>query len=1204
MPYLGSKAVMRIILVFCLLFVLFQPQTIIAQSIASYPQPSRTWGFIENKGQLTQENQLPDNDILYYGSFRNATVYVTKNSVRFVFQEAINHYRGDIPDQYPYLIKPFQHKPSVIKTARMDMQFSGADPRLVINPELPEKGTINDYSTHFPEGITGIKTFEKLVYQNIYPQINLILFADTAGLRYEFELKPGARIADIAIQWLGVDTFQSLENNGFRFVNSLETIQESGLKGCLWDGTSTSIHYETSDNNTIRFSADAYDTSKTMLIDPELSWATWYGGTNQEGWNVNSMCDVATDPNNNVVLAYNTASSSGIATSGSYQSTLQGQYNDFVAKFDKNGSLLWASYFGAGKEDGSRVAIDPSGNIYLAGETNDVSGIATKGAYQTSLSGSMDAFVAKFSPDGKLIWSTYFGGDSLDYGLGLKTDPRGNVFLAGWTFSNKGLATNGSFQSKYTGNGQAFLAKFNAAGNLKWATYFGGNAQNEGLCLAADSKGNALLGGLTNSSGLATTGAHQSSYAGGFADAFLVQFDSLGHRNWCTYYGDTVYEYALALATDRNDNVLMAGVTNSPQGIASSGTHQQTYMGGPNDAFLAKFSSTGSYIWGTYYGGTKSDQAAGLATDSCNFIYMTGFTQSDSGIATADGYQFNNIPHGTHAYLAKFSPSGQLAYGSYFEGNNRDVGYAVAVDGYNDVYLGGQTNSSSGIATSSGYQTHIGGNSDAFLAKFLPGNPIVISGSALQVNCQGDTISLGRPAISGATYQWASLPKGFASTIADPRVQPIRNTIYSVRVNYPGGCAFYDTVMVSVTHLFNNISMVKTTGICPGQSVQIGGVGKTGYAYQWTNSTKNFSDSVPDPVVSPPISTSYFILETNDTTGCTYKDTETVIVHPLPHPIAGSAQIFCAGSPNIIGYIGPPKDTYSWISVPPGFSSSVSNPTVRPLVDTKYILTETTPFGCSASDSLTIHVDSVPADPHFKKTDTICPGNSFHRQFSPRNGETWSWSSNPPGFSSSDSEITVFPTTTTKYILFQYNKKGTCARQDTFRISVIAPKINWNIQRDTGQTIEYAANDTSFISEIWRFGDSSQSTTAAGAHHYASAGNFVLSLKIVTSRGCLGEKDTLLPISFLFPRDSIYLFPNPFTDHLSIGYILSQNGHIQALLYDDAGRLIGTLLDKTEIAGLYRVTLIDTEENLPPAIYYLQVFINGKAKTFKLLKTD
>jgi hypothetical protein len=378
-------------------------------------------------------------------------------------------------------------------------------------------------------------------------------------------------------------------------------------------------------------------------------WATYYGGSQDD---MGISC--AVDASGNVYMIGSTSSTSGIATAGAHETTIN---DGFLVKFNSNGVRQWGTYF---EGNGNACTTDASGNIYIVGLTNSTSGIATAGAHQTVMSGSGDAFLVKFNSSGVKQWGTYFGGASsgaseMEKGLSCATDALGNVYMVGQTPSTSGIATAGAHQTIYGGSStDAFLVKFNSSGVRQWATYYGGPGVDIGYSCVTDASGNIYLAGDTQqeflpaSSGMTTIGAHQSAYGGGYSDGFLVKFDSNGLRQWGTYYGGSLLDVSFSCATDASGNVYMSGNTQSSAGIATSGAHQTTL----NDAFLVSFNSSGVRQSGTYYGGIKNV----CTSDASGNVYMTGYTQSNSDIATAGAHQTANGNNGySDAFLVKFS---------------------------------------------------------------------------------------------------------------------------------------------------------------------------------------------------------------------------------------------------------------------------------------------------------------------------------------------------------------------------------------------------------------------------------------------------------------------------------------------------------------------------------------------------------------------
>jgi hypothetical protein len=456
------------------------------------------------------------------------------------------------------------------------------------------------------------------------------------------------------------------------------------------------------------------------------AWGTYYTGTGQvwpNGEERGNSC--IADAAGNVYMVGFTSSISDIATAGAHQTVYAGGpivfgtggYDAFLVKFNSSGVRQWATYYGGSQDDmGISCAVDASGNVYMIGSTSSTSGIATAGAHETTIN---DGFLVKFNSNGVRQWGTYFEGN----GNACTTDASGNIYIVGLTNSTSGIATAGAHQTVMSGSGDAFLVKFNSSGVKQWGTYFGGassgaSGMEKGISCATDALGNVYMVGQTPStSGIATTGAHQTIYGGGSCDAFLVKFNSSGVMQWGTYYGGAGVDIGYSCATDATGNVYLAGDTQqeflpASSGMTTIGAHQSAYGGGYSDGFLVKFDSNGLRQWGTYYGGSLLDVSFSCATDASGNVYMSGNTQSSAGIATSGAHQTTV----NDAFLVSFNSSGVRQSGTYYGG----IKNVCTSDASGNVYMTGYTQSNSDIATAGAHQTANGNNgySDAFLVKF------------------------------------------------------------------------------------------------------------------------------------------------------------------------------------------------------------------------------------------------------------------------------------------------------------------------------------------------------------------------------------------------------------------------------------------------------------------------------------------------------
>ncbi len=257
-----------------------------------------------------------------------------------------------------------------------------------------------------------------------------------------------------------------------------------------------------------------------------------------------------------------------------------GDFDAFVAKFSAEGSLLWSTYLGGRDEDeGNGIAVDGSGNTYVVGVTLS-SNFPRKNGWDVTL-GWEDAFVTKFSADGSLLWSTFLGGNDGEDGLGIAVDAAGDAYVTGYTTSANFPTQNG-WDKTYNGSNDAFVAKFGTGGSLLWSTYLGGRGPEWGYGIAVDGAGNAYVTGETSSLNFPTRNGWDTTYngsGGGYGDAFVAKFREDGSFLWSTYLGGNDQEVGQGIAVDGVGNAYVTGWTDSHNFPAFSGW-DTTYNGG------------------------------------------------------------------------------------------------------------------------------------------------------------------------------------------------------------------------------------------------------------------------------------------------------------------------------------------------------------------------------------------------------------------------------------------------------------------------------------------------------------------------------------------------------------------------------------------------------------------------------------------------
>ncbi len=325
-------------------------------------------------------------------------------------------------------------------------------------------------------------------------------------------------------------------------------------------------------------------------------------------------------------------------------------------------------------------------------------------------------------------WITYFGGLNNEFGASIATDANGNVIFVGKVNSVTNFPIQGAAQGILVAGYDSYVSKMDQAGSLVWSTYYGGSGLDEAYGVHADPTTNDIYfcGGTTSSNFPIGAAVGQTSFLNtypGIRSAYLVKFTPAGTRLWSTFYGDiTGVTYAADITTDANGDVVMVGTTGSNTNIATAATFRPAPVGGPNDFYVVKFRSIGTRIWGSYLGGTNSEIFGSISCDASNNIYIGGATASNDFPATAGAHQIFRAG-GADAVLFKFNSLGQGVWGTFFGGVQTDAAYDVKVDNTGDVYIGGVTQSTTGISTPVSFQAaknpgSTAASSDAFLAKF------------------------------------------------------------------------------------------------------------------------------------------------------------------------------------------------------------------------------------------------------------------------------------------------------------------------------------------------------------------------------------------------------------------------------------------------------------------------------------------------------
>ena len=744
--------------------------------------------FIENKGQVTDQDRNPRTDIQY-------RVSAASGLNIFVGDGAI-HYQFCKPDkQLPHHTREERMKPGFVEETtsytmyRMDVQLIGANKNAKVIAEQEQEYSESFYIPCINKQDARARAYNKITYKDVYPNIDWVLYTRNGKLEHEFVVRAGGRVNDIQLKYGGAENLKIDKDGSLTATTPMGTVTEQAPVTYQEDGKKIKSAFRL-DGDVLSYSTGAY--SGGIVIDPTVAWATYYGGTD-----LDYAQALAVDDAGCIYMTGYTQSLAGIATTGAYSTTLASPYAaSFVAKFNPDGLLRWGTYFispaigtGAVTGDGEAIAADHSGHVWMAGQHNEPS----TGAF---------IMLARFDSTGTMQWDTTYGG----YGTGgtgaganvggLVIDAAGNVYVAGGSSAIGGIASSGAFQTIMAGSEDAFLTKFNSAGVIQWSTYYGGVNQDYASALSLDKFGSLYMCGSTYSAGMSTPGSYLATPYSTSQSGFMVKFDTLGHRKWGTYYDESTtgsIDFGLgSVCNDAAGNIYVAGYSM----IHGAGYPAPTF---------AKFDSAGNHQWTGFLSTYGSSSI--IMVDTVGNVFLTGYTNLTTGIATTGALHTTYAGGAYDGYLAQYKqsdPSGPV-WCTYYGGSGDDYIYAGAIDKTGRIYLAGQTSSTSSIATTGAHQTAYGGGTcDGFLvsfSNFITGNPRV---------CLGSTTTLSDAATGGT---WTSSNSAVGSVAsATGVVTGVSTGLATITYTYTGGSSVMQ-VTVGTTPSAGTIT--GTLSVCP-----------------------------------------------------------------------------------------------------------------------------------------------------------------------------------------------------------------------------------------------------------------------------------------------------------------------------------------------------------------------------------------------------
>jgi len=676
-----------------------------------------------------------------------------------------------------------------------------------------------------------------------------------------------------------------------------------------------------------------------------------------------------------------------------------------VGNYDPTQTLIidpqrvWATYYASNADfTEPRVAIDPSGNVVMAGGTMGTTLPTTPGVLQRRSKVVQDAYVTKFSDAGVHLWSTYYGGSKVDYFKDVTTDSLGNIFAVGFTNSRypdtnlcdvPNIGTGSTFLTADVDSitvGEGLGLKLNPNGGYLDCWLLGGT-QND-VCTSIRLVGtDMIIAGYSGSPRIATLFGvvPKQNVSSLNMDMFILRAKQTKTNvnyydtQWVTFMGGTAYEQVNGIAVSKSGDLFVVGMTNSADIPVSASAIQATTKGG-KEAWVGRFNSaTGARVWSTYAGGANDDDPVRIAIDKDDNVTFVGNTNS-TNYPTTPTAKYPNYRGLGDGFITQLTKNGAMSWSTYYGGDSSEVLYDVACDQSANVWVIGYSSTSTNIETSAdAFQKNRPvpaqpAPKDGLIAKFQQNGTMLYAsflGAPAQANLPPRD-SLNQPP-PGTDY---GFDEGVAVAVDRDAYIVFVNTSFSPRFDttagaFMGGSKVRTAPNSLVNNLFlNYFSNCKDTTIdivangplvlCDSDARLL--LGPDGYEkYQWSTGETSKNITVRD--------TGNVVLTVTTVQGCRYRDTVRIQRSPKPIANAGSDIQICKDSVGqlsvvVTNGIAPFKYKWNRIETGPEFivdGDSLDICKVNPGTTSRYVVTVTDASGCTGADTVRVSViNTVP----------------------------------------------------------------------------------------------------------------------------------------------------------------------------------------------------------------------------------------------------
>ena len=642
-------------------------------------------GFIENKGQQPSL-------VKFDAPIANGSLFLAEDAI---YYNTVN--QQDIANWYENMHEDLNRNGSVVHGHAIKVKFLGSNRNIEIKGADLRSDTRNYFiGNDHSKWASACAVYDKIIYEDIYNHIDMEIYVNGTGYKYDFIVHPGGDPQDIQLQYEGADELQVTKQGDFLIKNTVSDILEK--RPYSWQ-TTTDNEIPCSftlKNNILSFKVSRhYKANEDLVIDPTLIFSTYTGTTGLISG------DAATYDSQGNLYGSGGAYNTGFpATTGAYQTVYTGSsnagWNMIIAKYAAAGStLIYGTYIGGKTEAFGytqpdyplSLYADPTDNIYIFGTSGTTDFPVTSGCYQNKINGTGDYVVCKLNPTGSsLLASTYLGGSNDEGGAfqqkaaSIFVDAANDVYVVGTTNSTDFPGISGKYQSTINGGYDGMIAKLNSnLSALAWATLIGGSSDDNVCDIKVASNGDIYVCGNTSSTNFPAVGGLHTTALGGTQDGFIAHINSTATSlSNSTYIGTAQNDKLKFIQLDNLNNVYVLGATTNASYPITTGVYSAP---GTFNYYIHKLDPTLKITaFSTCIGGNSNPNNSNIqggtlnefvptafGIDACQNLYFTGSVINSTGGFPTTGNAYSKATRGLFICSLQRNAAA-LIYASYFGG--------------------------------------------------------------------------------------------------------------------------------------------------------------------------------------------------------------------------------------------------------------------------------------------------------------------------------------------------------------------------------------------------------------------------------------------------------------------------------------------------------------------------------------------------------